>query len=65
MPELKRLHGFPDDYEFAGSRRDIQLQIGNAVPPPLAEVIGAAIRTQMTGPTRAIPLQRALSIAHA
>jgi DNA (cytosine-5)-methyltransferase 1 len=65
VPELKRLHGFPDDYEFAGSRRDIQLQIGNAVPPPLAEVIGAAIRTQMTGPTRAIPLQRALSIAHA
>lgn len=47
VPELRRLHGFPDDYEFVGSRREIQLQIGNAVPPPLARAIAGAIRTQM------------------
>jgi len=49
IPELKRLHGFPDDYEFAGTRRDVQLQVGNAVPPPMARVIGQGIRAQLSG----------------
>ncbi len=49
VPELRRLHGFPDDYEFAGSRREIQLQIGNAVPPPLARVVARAISGQLRG----------------
>jgi DNA (cytosine-5)-methyltransferase 1 len=47
LPELKRLHGFPDDYHLEGSRRDAQLQVGNAVPPRLAEVVAAAIRDQL------------------
>ena len=47
LPELKRLHGFPDDYHLQGSRRDAQLQVGNAVPPRLAEVVAAAIRDQL------------------
>ena len=47
VPELKRLHGFPDDFEFAGRRRDIQLQIGNAVPPQLGRVVAEAIRDQL------------------
>jgi DNA (cytosine-5)-methyltransferase 1 len=47
LPELKRLHGFPDDYDLHGSRRDAQLQIGNAVPPQLAQVVAAAIREQL------------------
>jgi DNA (cytosine-5)-methyltransferase 1 len=47
LPELKRLHGFPDDYHLEGSRRDAQLQIGNAVPPRLAEMVATAIRDQM------------------
>ena len=46
-PELKRLHGFPDDYELAGNRREVQLQVGNAVPPPLAKVIAESIRMQL------------------
>jgi DNA (cytosine-5)-methyltransferase 1 len=63
VPELKRLHGFPDDFRFAGSRRDIQLQIGNAVPPPLAEVIAKAIRKQMSTSTMPIrERQLALSL---
>lgn len=49
VPELKRLHGFPDDYDFAGRRRDIQLQVGNAVPPPLARVIAGFIKSQLAG----------------
>lgn len=35
--ELAALQGFPKGYEFAGSRRDQVRQIGNAVPPPLAQ----------------------------
>jgi len=46
-PELRRLQGFPDDYVLSGSRRDVQLQIGNSVPPPLARVIAEAIRDQL------------------
>jgi DNA (cytosine-5)-methyltransferase 1 len=48
-PELKRLQGFPGDFKLAGSRRDIQLQIGNSVPPPLAARIAEAIRDQLAG----------------
>jgi DNA (cytosine-5)-methyltransferase 1 len=44
VPELRRLHGFPDDYELVGTRREVQLQVGNAVPPPLATVVAAQIR---------------------
>jgi len=47
VPELKRLHGFPDDYDFCGTRREIQLQIGNAVPPTLGAAVANAIRLQM------------------
>jgi DNA (cytosine-5)-methyltransferase 1 len=49
VAELKRLHGFPDDFEFAGTRREVQVQIGNAVPPALARVVADAIRQQLTG----------------
>ncbi|MBI2755141.1 MAG: DNA cytosine methyltransferase [Chloroflexi bacterium] len=49
VPELRRLQGFPDAYELAGSRRSIQLQVGNSVPPPLAQAVASAIRAQMNG----------------
>jgi len=57
--------GFPDDYVLAGTRRDIQLQIGNSVPPPLAEKVAAAIRLQVDGyvaPTGRLLMQAALPI---
>lgn len=38
--EAARLQGFPDDFVFAGTRGDIRSQIGNAVPPPLAQAFG-------------------------
>ena len=37
--EVKRLMTFPDDFVVVGSRREQQLQLGNAVPPRLAEYI--------------------------
>jgi len=46
VPELRRLHGFPDDYVFEGTRRDVVLQVGNAVPPLLGEVVARAVREQ-------------------
>lgn len=49
VPELKRLQGFPDDFEFVGTRREIQLQVGNSVPPLLAEKVATAIRAQVHG----------------
>ena len=42
--EIKRLQTFPDEYEVVGSRRSAQVQIGNAVPPLLAEQVVAALR---------------------
>lgn len=42
--EAARMQGFPDDFEFQGTRYDIRHQIGNAVPPPLASAIGNEIR---------------------
>lgn len=37
--EAARLQGFPDDFEFRGTRIQVGVQIGNAVPPPLAEAV--------------------------
>lgn len=41
--EAARIQGFPDNFVFMGSRGDIRSQIGNAVPPPLAEAVGKEI----------------------
>ncbi len=37
VPEIAAIQTFPEDYEFQGSRRSIQKQIGNAVPCLLGE----------------------------
>ncbi|HEY1799774.1 MAG TPA: DNA cytosine methyltransferase [Terriglobales bacterium] len=37
IPELAALQAFPKDYIFSGVRRSVQRQIGNAVPPLLAQ----------------------------
>ena len=41
--EAARLQSFPDTFEFMGSINHIQQQIGNAVPPLLAEAIFKSI----------------------
>ena len=42
--EAARLQGFPDRFAFAGSRYSRMRQIGNAVPPLFALILGAGIR---------------------
>lgn len=41
--EAARLQGFEDDFEFVGPKISVGMQIGNAVPPPLAKQIGLAV----------------------
>lgn len=47
--ELASLQTFPVDYQFPGTLRASQKQIGNAVPSALAEVLARAIRGQFFG----------------
>jgi DNA (cytosine-5)-methyltransferase 1 len=42
--EAARLMGFPDDFEFVGSKVEVARQIGNAVPPPFAGAISKTVR---------------------
>ncbi len=37
--ELKQIQGFPPDFEICGNLKNKIVQIGNAVPPPLVELI--------------------------
>lgn len=39
IPEIAAIQTFPEDYVFAGSRRSVQKQIGNAVPPLMGKAI--------------------------
>jgi len=65
IDELARLQSFPKDYSIQGARTASRRQIGNAVPPMLAEVIGVEIRRQLLGsrlsnrgPSLAIPVRK-------
>jgi DNA (cytosine-5)-methyltransferase 1 len=42
--EAAKLQTFPDHYKFCGSKIEIARQIGNAVPPNLAEAVARAVR---------------------
>ncbi|QNE42038.1 DNA cytosine methyltransferase (plasmid) [Hymenobacter sp. NBH84] len=47
--EAARLQSFPDDYFFEGSRTSAYKQIGNAVPPLLAEEIAKRVMDMLKG----------------
>ena len=43
VAELKRLFSYPDDFVFVGSRKSVQAQIGNSVPPLVARAVAKTI----------------------
>lgn len=49
VPEVKRLFTYPDDFELVGSRSSVQAQLGNSVPPALAETV---VRSLLAGSAR-------------
>ena len=46
-----RLQGFPDDWTFTGPAQARKRQIGNALPPVMARVVGLALYAALTGVT--------------
>ena len=47
--EGARLQSFPDSYVFAGPKKDVARQIGNAVAPRVAEVMGICLAGSLRG----------------
>jgi DNA (cytosine-5)-methyltransferase 1 len=47
--EAARLQCFPDSWVFEGSATSTRRQVGNAVPPPIGEILGLEIRRQILG----------------
>src|SRR5690606_25244767 len=50
--EAARLQSFPDDFDFKGKKINVGIQIGNAVPPILAETIARHIATLIGAESR-------------
>ncbi|WP_408463252.1 DNA cytosine methyltransferase [Paraburkholderia sediminicola] len=47
IAELRRICGFPDDYEMVGSYADQWARCGNAVPPVMMFHIASVVREQI------------------
>ncbi|WP_413808139.1 DNA cytosine methyltransferase [Streptomyces sp. OE57] len=52
LPELRRLGGFPDDFQLTGTYAQRAERIGRAVPPVMMGHIAAAVRDQVLYPLR-------------
>lgn len=62
--EAARIQGFPDNFRFLGNRMDVRTQIGNAVPPPLAEAAGLAIMRALDQVNKNVRGTRAIRELH-
>lgn len=55
MPRLTvrmvaRIQGFPDEWQFAGTKTQMYRQVGNAFPPPFAQAVAENLREALTTP---------------
>jgi DNA (cytosine-5)-methyltransferase 1 len=64
-PEFAALQGFPPGYAFTGGRRDRVRQIGNAVPPPLAQPMIESVIAAMCGRTARQTRRRRVTLCDA
>ena len=49
VEQLAALQSFPPGFVFAGTKTQQHRQVGNAVPPPLAEAVGRAVLAALGG----------------
>lgn len=49
VEEQLRIQGFPDEWRIIGNHREQTVQVGNATPALLAEVLGISIRRSLEG----------------
>jgi DNA (cytosine-5)-methyltransferase 1 len=63
--EAARLQSFPDGFTFAGTMNPAFRQIGNAVPPLLANAIASCLRRQLCGAVDGVTQPRPLAVAFA
>jgi DNA (cytosine-5)-methyltransferase 1 len=61
--EAARVQTFPDRFRFAGSRSHAFRQIGNAVPPVLAEAVGRELRKAASRPPLPKPLRESTRLS--
>ena len=47
LREAARIQGFPDDFVFSGPNRAQEIMVGNAVPPPLAQLLATLVLEQL------------------
>jgi len=46
---VARLQAFPDDWIFTGGKTAAYRQIGNALPPPVAQAVGCSLLAALSG----------------
>ena len=64
ISEIKRLQSFPDDWTVSGKVTDQWRQIGNAVPPLLAERLGQALAGALSRRAETAPVAAGAVAAH-